>query len=145
MQVTQEDVILVLCQIALFLVLFVVLKRLWFGPVGRLLHEREHRSAGALAEAREIQARAEELRAQHANALEQARAEARREAHDLWRAAEAEQQRLMEEAQSAAERTLGQAREQIAADVARARQELEPQVREIARQAAQVVLGRAIG
>jgi F-type H+-transporting ATPase subunit b len=145
MQVTQQDVVLVLCQIALFLILFVVLKRLWFGPVGTLLHEREHRSAGALAEAREIQARAEELRSQHAKALEEARAEARREVQGLWRNAEAEQQRLIDEAQADAERTLGEAREHIASDVARARQELEAQVSQIARQAAQVVLGRAVG
>jgi F-type H+-transporting ATPase subunit b len=145
MQVTQQDAILVLCQIALFLGLYVVLKRLWFGPAGRVLHEREHRSSGALAEAREIHARAEELRAQHAKALEQARVEARREVQSLWRAAEAEQQRLIDEAQADAGRTLSAARENIANDVARARQELEAQVGEIARQAAQAVLGRAVG
>jgi F-type H+-transporting ATPase subunit b len=145
MQVTQQDAILVLCQVALFVVLFVVLKRLWFAPVARILHEREHRSAGALAEAREIQARAEELRARHARELEQARAEARLEAQELWRGAEAEQARLIEEAQADAERTLEGAREHIARDVAQAGRELEGQVREIARQAAQAVLGRAVG
>jgi F0F1-type ATP synthase membrane subunit b/b' len=145
MQVTQQDAILVLCQVALFLALFLVLKRLWFGPVATVLHEREHRSAGALAEARAIQARAEELRAQHAQALEQARAEARREVQELWRAAEGEQQRLIEAAQEEAERSLSEARERIAKDVATARQELEAQVKSIARQAAQAVLGRAVG
>ena len=145
MQVTQQDVVLVLCQIAMFLVLLVVLKRSWFGPVGTLLHEREVRSAGALAEAREIQARAEMLREKHAKVLEEAHAEARREMQELWRAAEAEQQRLVEEARVDAERSLGEARTRIAADVARAREELEGQVRVIARQAAQAVLGRAVG
>lgn len=145
MQVTQQDAILVLCQIALFLALFVVLKRLWFGPVATVLHEREHRSAGALAEARAIQARAEEMRAQQAQALEQARAEARREMQELWRAAESEHQRLIEAAHEEAERSLSEARERIAKDVATARQELEVQVKAIARQAAQAVLGRAVG
>jgi F-type H+-transporting ATPase subunit b len=145
MQVTQQDAILVLCQVVMFLVLLVALKRLWFGPVGTVLHEREHRSAGALAEAREIQARAEALGGQHAKALEEARAQARREMQDLWRAAEAEQQRLIEEAHADAERALGEARAHIASDVVRARQELEGQVRVIARQAAQAVLGRAVG
>ena len=145
MQVTPQDAILVLCQIALFLALFVVLKRLWFGPVETILHEREHRSAGALAEARAIQARAEELRAQHAGALEEARSEARREVQALWRAAEGEQQRLIEAAQEEAERSLAEARSRIASDVATARHELEAQVKSIARQAAQAVLGRAVG
>jgi F-type H+-transporting ATPase subunit b len=145
MQVTEHSVILVFCQVALFLVLFVVLKRLWFSPVAAVLHERERRSEGALAEAREMHARAEELRSQHAKALEEARSEARREVHELWRAAEAEQHRLIEEAQADAERTLDGARAQIARDVARARQELDAQVREIAREAAQAVLGRVVG
>ena len=145
MQVTQQDAILVLCQIALFLALFVVLKRLWFGPVATILHEREHRSAGALAEARTIQARAEELRAQHAQSLEAVRAEARREVQELWRAAEGEQQRLIESAQAEADQALAEARARIASDVATARQELETQVKSIARQAAQAVLGRAVG
>ena len=144
MQVTQQDAVLVLCQVALFLALFVVLKRLWFGPVAHVLRERERHSAGALAEAREIQARAEELRAQHARALEEARSEARREIQDLWRTAEAEQQRLIQEANVDAERSLEAAREQIAGEVAKARQDLEIQVRTIARQAAEAVLGRTI-
>jgi F-type H+-transporting ATPase subunit b len=145
MQVTQQDVVLVLCQVVMFVVLFAVLKRLWFGPIATVLHERESRSAGALAEAREIQARAEVLREQHAKELEEARAQARREMQEFWRTAEAEQQRLVEEARVDAERVLGEARARIGADVARARQELDEQVRVIARQAAQAVLGRAIG
>jgi F0F1-type ATP synthase membrane subunit b/b' len=145
MQVTQQDAILVLCQIGLFLVLFAILKRLWFSPVATVLHERQHRSEGALAEAREIQARAEELRAEHARALDEARAEARREVQDLWRASEAEQQRMIEAAHADAERTLEAAREQIARDVGQAQKDLDGQVRQIARQAAESVLGRSIG
>lgn len=144
MQVTEHSVILVLSQVVLFLVLFVVLKRLWFKPVAAVLHERERRSEGALAEAREMHARAEVLRSQHAKALEEARLEARREVQEMWRAAEAEQQRLLNDAHADAERTLVEARTQIASDVARARQDLEAQVREMAREAAQAVLGRAV-
>lgn len=144
MQVTQQDVILVLCQIGLFLALFVVLKRLWFGPVETILRERERRSTGALAEAREIQARAEELRAQHAQALEEARAEARRDVQAVWRAAESEQQRIIEAAHADAERLLSEARARIASEVAVARRELDAEVQVIARQAAEAVLGRAI-
>ena len=145
MQVTQHSVTLVLCQIAIFLMLFVLLKRLWFAPVAAVLQERERRSEGALAEARQMHARAEELRSGHAKALEQARLEARHEVQELWRTAEAEQQRLLDEAHEDAERTMLEARAQIAQDVARARRELDTQVREIARQAAQAVLGRAVG
>jgi F-type H+-transporting ATPase subunit b len=145
MQVTQQDVVLILCQVGMFLVLFAALKRLWFGPVATVLHERDSRSAGALAEAREIQARAEVLRDQHVKELEEARAQARHEMQEFWRTAEAEQRRLVEEARVDAERALSEARVRMAADVDRARQELDEQVRLIARQAAQAVLGRALG
>jgi F-type H+-transporting ATPase subunit b len=144
MQVTPQDITVVLCQVALFLFLFVVLKRFWFGPVAAVLHEREQRSAGALAEARALQARAEELQVQRTKALEQARSDAHHDVQELWRAADADQQRLMAAAHADAERTLGEAREQIAQEVTRARTELEGQVREIARQAVQAVVGRTV-
>jgi F-type H+-transporting ATPase subunit b len=144
MQVTPVSITLVVCQIALFLALYALLKRLWFTPVGSVLHERAHRSEGALAEARAMQARAEELRREHAKALDAARAQAQGEIHDLLRAAEAEHKRLIEEAQAEGERTLEDARQGIAKDVAQAKQQLEGEVAELARRAAESVLGRPL-
>ena len=133
-----------LVQIAIFLVLWVVLKRLWFDPALRLVRERKRRSEGALEEARAIQAEAEQLRAEHARALEEARAEAQREMHDILRRAEVEQKRLIGEAQEAAERTLADARAQIGRDVSSARQALRDSAHEIARLVAEKVLGRPV-
>lgn len=144
MQVTHESIILVVCQIALFLAVFVVLKRFWFLPVAAVLHERAHRSEGALAEAREVQARAEELRREHAKALESARAEAQQELQALLRAADEEQKRVIEEAHAAAEQTLHEARQAIARDVAQARGQLEGEILELAKRAAESVLGRPL-
>src|SRR5437870_2388671 len=110
-----------LVQIAIFLVLWVVLKRLWFDPALRIVRERKRRTEGALDEARAIQAEAERLRAEHARSLEQARAEAQRELQDIVRRAEVEQKRLIGEAQEAAQRTLTEARAQIGRDVSSAR------------------------
>ena len=131
-----------LVQIAIFLVLWVALKRLWFDPALRLVRERKQRSEGALSEARAIQAEAERLRAEHAALLEQARAEAHREMQEIVRRAEVEQKRLIEEAQDQAERTLVEAREQIARDVSTARQSLRDAAHDIARMVAEKVLGR---
>src|SRR5438874_737131 len=63
-------------QIALFVALWVVLKRLWFDPALRVIRERTARSEGAVREARAIQTEAERLRAEHAAALDQAKGEA---------------------------------------------------------------------
>jgi len=129
-------------QIAIFVVLWVALKRLWFGPALRVIHERRARSEGALREARALQAEAEELRAAHASALEAARRETHREVEAIVRGAEAEQKRLIAEARDDAQRTLAEVRSRVAEDVASARQELRSQAVTIASDIARKVLGR---
>jgi F-type H+-transporting ATPase subunit b len=130
-------------QIALFLVLWFVLKRFWFDPTLRILHERTARSQGAIAEAKAIQAEAERLRAEHAAALDQARAEAEREVQEIVREAEAEQKRLLGEARADAQRMMEEVRARIAAEVVSARRDLRETAHEIARIVVQKVLGRA--
>src|SRR5262245_58158627 len=89
-----------LLQIVLFVVLWVVLKRLWFDPALRVIRERAARSEGAVAEARAVQADAERLRGEHAAALDQARDEAHRETQEILRTAETEQKRLLDDARN---------------------------------------------
>ena len=131
-----------LVQIAIFVALWLVLKRLWFDPALRLIRERTARSEGAVKEARAIQAEAERLRAEHAAALDQARGEAQREMHEMVRQAEAEQQRLIAEARADAQRTLTDVRAQVDEEVARARLGLRDSASEIARVVAEKILGR---
>src|SRR5437667_3849816 len=131
-------------QIALFVALWVVLKRLWFDPALRVIRERTARSEGAIAEARAIQAEAERLRAEHAAALDQARAEAEREVQEILREAEVEQKRLIAEAREDAQWMIGDVRRRIAAEMVAARQSLRESAHEIARMVAEKVLGRPV-
>ena len=131
-----------LVQIAIFVVLWPVLKRLWFDPALRLIRERTARSEGAVKEARAIQAEAERLRAEHAAALDQAKIEAQREMQEMVRQAEAEQQRLITEARADAQRTLTDVRVQVDEEVERARLGLRDSASEIARVVAEKILGR---
>jgi F-type H+-transporting ATPase subunit b len=131
-------------QIALFLALWLILKRWWFDPALRIIKERASRSDGAIAEARAVQAEAERLRSEHESALAQVRQEARREMQEMMRAAEAEQARIVAEATAEAERTLAAARARIAEEAAAARRDLHAQVRAIAREIASKVLERAV-
>lgn len=133
-----------LIQIALFLVLWLALKRWWFDPGLRVLRERAARSEGALQEARVIEAEAERMRVAHAAALDEARSEAQREMQDILRRAEAEQKRLVTEAREDAQRTLAEVRTHVAEEVAAARRVLRDHVRDIAREVAQRVLGRPV-
>jgi F-type H+-transporting ATPase subunit b len=134
----------VAAQIAIFIVLWLVLKRLWFAPALRLMHERAARSQGAVEEARSIQAEAAALRAEHAAALEEARAEAQRDTQEMLRVAEAEQKRLIAEAREEAQQTLSEARSRIAEETAAARRGLRSAAGELAVLVAQKVLGRPL-
>jgi F-type H+-transporting ATPase subunit b len=133
-----------LVEIAIFVVLWLVLKRLWFDPALKVIRERATRSEGAVQEARVIQAEAERLRAEHAAALEQTKTEAQQEMQELLRGAEAEQKRLLDGAREDARRTLTEARARIAEEVAAARRSLRDQAEQIAREVARKVLGRAV-
>src|ERR1051326_6262078 len=95
-----------LVQIPIFIALWMLLKRFWFDPAVRIIRERTARSEGAVAEARAIQADAERLRAAHAAALDQARAEAEREVQEILRATEVEQKRLIADAREDARRVI---------------------------------------
>lgn len=132
-----------LVQAAIFVVLWIVLNRLWFGPAMRVIHERRARSEGALEKARAIQSEAETLRARHATAIDEARAEAQRDLEEILRGAEAEQRKLIGEARDEAQRVLADARSKIAEEVASARQELRSQADNIAKEVARKVLGRS--
>jgi F-type H+-transporting ATPase subunit b len=134
----------VFVQVVIFVALWLVLKRLWFDPVLRVLRERAARSEGALAEARTIQAETERLRAEHAAALDQARGEAQRDMQEILRQAEADQKRLIGEAREDAQRTLADARGRIAQEVVAARQGLRDSTHEIARLVAEKILGRSL-
>lgn len=131
-------------QIGLFLLLWVCLKQWWFDPAMKLLKERNARSEGAVEEARKVQAEAEELRREHAVAMEQTKIEAQRDVHEILRAAEAEQKRLISEATDDAQRMLADVRSRVAEEVALARRELRADVESIAREVARSVMGRAV-
>ena len=131
-------------QIAIFVVLWLVLKRLWFDPALRIMHERAKRSEGAIKEARAIQAEAERLRAEHGAALDEARGEAQRQMQEILRGAEAEQKKLIAEARDEAQRALGDVRAKVATEVASARQSLRESAHDMARLVAEKVLGRTI-
>ena len=98
-----------LYQIGLFLVVWFLLKRFWFTPALQILKERSTLSAGAVAQAQKVQTEVARMRAEHATALEQTRADAQREVATILRDAEVEQRRVVDEANAAAQASLGEA------------------------------------
>lgn len=133
-----------LVQIAIFVVLWLVLKRFWFDPALRIIRARAARSEGAVAEARAIQQEAERLRAEHARAVDQARSEAQREMQAVIREAENEQKRIVTEATAEAHRMLSDASARVAEEVVAARRTLQDDAAELARLVTQKIVGRAV-
>lgn len=144
MDIPKEFVPVLLVQIALFLGLWMVLKRLWFGPALAVLAARESRSHSSIAEAKKVQDEAERLRREHAAAIEQARAEAQRDVQELLRQAEVTQRELIGQATEEAQRSAAATREQVSQEVARARETLRADVEAIAKDVARAVMGRAV-
>lgn len=133
-----------LVQIGIFVVFWLLMKRLWFDPALRIVRERGRRSDGAIEEARQLTAEAERLSAEHAAALDQARTEAQREMQEIVRGAEAEQKQLVAAAAADAQHTLTEVRSRVAEEVAAARRSLTDQAGELARVVARAVLGRSV-
>ncbi|SRR6184192_2286868 len=131
-----------LIQIAVFVVFWLLVRRLWFEPALRIIRERTVRSEGAIREARAIEAEAERLRAEHAAALDQTKSEAQRELQEIVRSAEAEQKRLVAEASAEAQRTLAEVQARVAEEVARTRRALQDEAAALARMVTEKVLGR---
>ena len=144
MDIPKEFLPVLLVQIALFLGLWALLKRLWFDPALRLIAAREQRSHGAVAEAKRLRDDAERLRHERDTALGQAKSEAQREVEEMLRAAESEQRRMIQLATEEAERTATEMRRTVAQEVVAARQTLDADVHTIARDVARTVLGRAV-
>ena len=144
MDIPKEFFPVLLVQIALFLGLWVALKRLWFDPVLKVIAAREARSHGAVAAAEGLRAEAEQLRRQHAAAIDEAKAEAQREVQEMLRQAEAEQRRVVGDATEAAHRSMTEVHERVAREVTAARASLQTDATAIAREVAAVVLGRSV-
>ena len=144
MDIPKEFFPVLLVQIALFLGLWMALKRLWFDPALKVIAAREARSHGAVAAAEALHAEVERLRQQHAAAIGEAKAEAQREVQEIIRQAEAEQRRVIGEATDAAQQRVAEVKERVTQEVAAARRGLQADVRAIAREVATAVLGRPV-
>jgi len=131
-------------QMVIFAALILVLKPLVFDPVLGLFEEREKRTDGAKAAAREMQQKAGELLRKYEHELEKVHRVAAEE-RDAIRAEtarlEAEQ---MNEARQVAAKIINQGRERVAEEIHAIRFELGRNSERLARDIAARVLGREI-
>jgi len=130
--------------IALFAILVIPVNQWVFKPLFRVLDEREERIAGARARAERLAGEADEIVEQYEAALRGTREDAERARREQLDAARRDTLDTTGAARAEAEREVEGARHALRESLETARTTLRAQSRELAREAAARVLGRAI-
>lgn len=134
----------VLIQFGLFLVMYFVLKHMFFEPYLAMRKQRSAGIEGAREEAERMEARAKELEREHERRFQSARAKAEEERLRLRGEGQARERELLTEARGVASAKLAAARKQIDAETQAASIELQQKAQPLARQIASKILGREV-
>ena len=122
-----------------FGITFFVLKRFAFGPIQRTIDERRARIQKAIEEADKARAEARSLLEQHRQLIGEAKGESAEILADARKVADAQIERVKEEAETERQRRLEETRRQIEAETQRALNEIRREVAELALVAAEKV------
>jgi F-type H+-transporting ATPase subunit b len=131
-------------QFVLFGLFISLLKPLLFDPLLRVFEEREKRTDGAKAEAREMDAEAGELLQRYEGELAKVRAEAGLERERLRAETAKLEAKIMAEARAETARIIADGKAKIAGEVAELRKQLDAQKPELASQIASRILDREV-
>lgn len=131
-------------QIILFLILWSILRRVLFGPVERLMAERERRTEGAHAEARSMVEEGRELQAQYDAAIARAWAEGEALKNGIREEALKARNVILSQGREAATRKIQGIREEVRTEMEAARRVASANADALAQQMAEKVLGRKL-
>jgi F-type H+-transporting ATPase subunit b len=130
--------------IVAFVILIAPVNSLIFRPLFRVLDERDAKIAGATKEAGLLVERATNLTEEYRGAIREARDEAEGARKQQLEAARSEQASITGEARRESEDEIARARDEIASALAEARETLEVTSRDLAKVAAERILGRPL-
>lgn len=132
-------------QMAVFAVLIVVLRPLLFDPVLSIFEQREKRTEGAKAEARDMQEEAGQLLREYERELERVGQVAAAERDRLRTETTRLEAEILHEARSVTTRMIDDGRRRIETEINAIRFDLGKQSERLARDIAARVLGREVG
>jgi len=130
--------------LVLFALLIFPVNKLIFGPLFRVLDEREERIDGARAKAVQVDGEAEQVLSRYADSVAQARSEAASDVKTHLDTARADEKQETSGARAAADAEIERARGELNTALEEARRGLRPQAEALAREAAERVLGREL-
>jgi F-type H+-transporting ATPase subunit b len=129
----------------LFMLFIFVLNRLLFGPVGRVLDERDRLVEADVNQARAAGRRSERKLSEYEFAIRTARTDGYRMMERGRAKAIQERQALIDDAKKAAAADIERARAEIENQAKQARSQLEADARTVAEQISRTLLGRPVG
>lgn len=135
---------LLLAMMAGFIVLIYPLNVLLFKPIFAVLDERAEKIQGARQQADALQRQADDVLARYREAVSQVRQEAEQARRGRLDEARREQSSITSEARAAAEAELGRTRTELSSAIDDTRTALREQVEDLARQAAERIVGRPL-
>jgi len=128
----------------IFLLFCVVMNRLLFKPIGRVLDQRSRMTDGARAEARAAEQTYENRVTEYEATLRQAKGESYRFQEQQRVTALHDRTVLLEQAKETATKTVEEAKSELAVQVVGLRSSLKEESREIAAEITKSVLGRVV-
>ena len=134
----------VLVQFAIFVAMYLVLRRFLFQPYLQMRATREAHIEGAEKTARELERKRESMDADYQQRLQKARSGAEEERLRLQAEARTREAEVLAQARTRAQGRVVEAQKKIAAQVATAQSELERQAEPLARSLAHKLLGREV-
>jgi F-type H+-transporting ATPase subunit b len=127
-----------------FGITFFVLKRFAFGPIQKTIDERRDRIRTAVDEADKAREEARELLEQHRRLIAEAKGDAADILADARKVADAQIERVKEEAEVERERRLEETRRQIAAETKRSLDMIRSEVADLTLEATARVTGKVL-
>jgi F-type H+-transporting ATPase subunit b len=135
---------LMIWTIVCFLITLYILKRYAFGPMQKMIDERQARIRNAVEEADNARAEARKLLEEHRALIGQARSDAEEILSEARRVGESTRERVREEAEVDRQRRLEETRRQVEAEVRRALEEIRAEVADLTLIAASKVTGKSL-
>jgi len=142
--VLAPDITTLVILIVGFVLLIAPLNTLIFRPLFRVIDEREAKIEGATRQAQALVSQAGELTDQYRASIRAAREAAEGERKQQLEAARSEQGSITDDARAESDVEIGRAREEIESSLVEARSSLERASQDLAKVAAERILGRAL-
>ena len=127
-----------------FIILLIVLNKLLYKPLAKIMAERREKIDGSHARAKDLQADIDEKMARYQKQLSDAKVLANAERAKLKKAASEEEASMLAEAHGKASARLTSIKEQVAGEAAEASKVLQKEAKSLAGQIATKILGREL-